>query len=347
MAYATSPVRGQLVMTVGTGWESSLLVRPWVIYNGSSFMMWYSGEDKNGNDNIGLATSPDGISWSRYSGNPVLKVGASGQWDHNSVNEAAVLREGSQYKMWYTGQLYYANGSYQEYIGYATSPDGVSWAKYAGNPVLTTDPPVAWDDLQIWRPSVVSTGSGYIMYFRGATQGSPIAKEGTATSPDGIHWTKSGSVLSVPAGASGWDAYSRSVDALNLGNVIKTGGTYVMTYVSIRTQSTNPQIGLASSTDGLNWTPYPDNPVITYGGQADWDSEGVNWPMVVAVGNQYFVYFVGSSQNGPVNIGLAMLPMSQYPIPEFPFTVLPLISTMMILVAIFTRRSKGKNLSHV
>ena len=335
IAYASTSIRGQLIMDVATGWESRALSRPWVLYDGSSFMMWYSGEDNLGTTTIGLATSTDGVSWSRYSGNPVLKVGAPGQWDSGSVNEAAVIRDGAQYKMWYSGALYFGNGSIQKYqIGYATSSDGINWARYSGNPVLTTDGPVAWDDKWVWRPTVISTSSGYVMYFRGVSFGSPAAKAGVATSTDGMHWTKT-TVLTMPPGASGWDAYSRSIGSLNLGNVMKTGNTYVMAYSSIKTKTSQSEIGAASSTDGINWAPYSDNPVITFG-QSGWDSNGVISPMMVAVGNQYLVYYHGLQLHGPTRIGLAILPMSQYPIPEYPLTTLSLLATMLVLIATLT-----------
>jgi predicted GH43/DUF377 family glycosyl hydrolase len=286
--------------------------------------MWYAGEDSQGVDRIGMATSSDGISWTKHSGNPVLDLGAPGSWDSDSISDASVIRENGEYKMWYTGQTYGATSADDVFrIGYATSPDGIHWTRYSGNPVLTTGSLGSWDDRRVWRPSVISTGSGYVMYYRGAAviEGSQ-AKAGLATSPDGIHWTKT-SLLSMPAGGSGWDAYSRQVDALNIGGVMMAGNTYVMAYASIKTRNSPAQIGLASSSDGTNWTPYADNPLVTYGTSGGWDSGagGVGagnfaGSMVLAARNQYYIYYAAQDPSGTYSIGVATLPISIIPITQ-------------------------------
>ena len=76
--------------------------------------------------------SPDGVDWEKYANNPVLKVGAAGEWDQHNVIQPAVIFDGAEYKMWYHGGgTVGTNG-----IGYATSTDGVTWTKFENNPVL-------------------------------------------------------------------------------------------------------------------------------------------------------------------------------------------------------------------
>lgn len=326
LAYAV-PIQGMQVLTAGPDkWEEKHVLRPWVIYDGASFKMWYAGENAEGVDRIGMATSTDGISWTKYSDNPVFDVGSPGSWDLDSVNDPCVIFEDNQYKMWYVGQTWGATAADDLYrIGYATSPDGIHWTRYSENPVLTTGSLGSWDDRRVWRPSVISTGSGYVMYYRGAAVGEGSqAKAGVATSSDGVHWTKT-AVLSMPAGSSGWDAYSRQVDALNIGGVMKAGDMYIMSYASIKARNSPAQIGLASSTDGINWNPYTDNPVITYGTSGGWDSgpggvgAGNNaGSMILAARNQYYVYYGAQDPGSPptYTIGVATLPISIYPISQ-------------------------------
>lgn len=316
--HAQTAMRGQIVLDVGSTWDGNRVFRPSVIYDGSSFMMWYSG-GSGGVHNIGLATSSDGITWARYASdpnfapNPVLTVGSSGNWDSDSVDESWVIKEGGQYKMWYSGQHWNPDGSIQTWtIGYATSPDGIHWTKYSGNPVLTPGTSGSFDDKYVWRPIVVQTSSGYLMYYRGASQTGTEAKAGLATSSDGTHWTRT-VVLSMPSGSSGWDAYSRQTGALNLGGVTKSGETYIMSYTSIKNQDSPQEIGFANSEDGTNWIPYPQNPVITYG-SSGWDKAGVTRPMTVIVGDRYYVYYDafenGSPNFVPDRIALAIVPLS-------------------------------------
>jgi predicted GH43/DUF377 family glycosyl hydrolase len=351
VTHAQSAIEGQVVLPIGNTWDGNRVLRPCVIYNGSLFMMWYSG-GSGGVHNIGLATSSDGIAWTRYAQNPnyapnpVLTIGSSGDWDSDSVDEAWVIYDGGQYKMWYSGQHWNPDGSINTWlIGYATSPDGIHWAKYSGNPVLTAGPAGSFDDKYVWRPTVISTGSGYMMYYRGASQSGPqnIAKEGLATSSDGIHWNRV-SVITMPPGSSGWDAYSRQTGALNVGGVVKAGSVYVMGYSSIKTENSSEQIGFASSTDGTTWTPYPGNPVIIYG-SSGWDSGGVTRPMILPIGDKYYVYYDAFGTPGdivPDQIGLAMLPMSQYPIPEYQSNTLVLIATILVSIGLLTVRNKRR-----
>jgi predicted GH43/DUF377 family glycosyl hydrolase len=182
-----------------------------------------------------------------------------------------------------------------------------------------------------------------MMYYRGASQSGPpnIAKEGLATSSDGIHWNRTG-VITVPPGNSGWDAYSRQTGALNVGGVIRTGSVYIISYSSIKTENSSEQIGFASSTDGTNWTPYPGNPVITYG-SSGWDSGGVTRPMIVPVGDKYNIYYDAFGTPGdivPDQIGVAILPMSQYAIPEYSSNTFVLIVAVLVSIGLLASRKK-------
>jgi hypothetical protein len=79
--------------------------------------MWYSGGGMFA-WRIGHATSTDRITWTKDANNPVLDVGASGQWDDAYVGACSILFDdaNSTWKMWYNGGRAPMNGS----IGYAT-----------------------------------------------------------------------------------------------------------------------------------------------------------------------------------------------------------------------------------
>ncbi|MGO8701482.1 MAG: hypothetical protein ACLQVY_27675 [Limisphaerales bacterium] len=84
-AHGNSPV-----LEVEPGkWDSQILEQG-VLYARGKYWLWYSGLDSPLSDRtiiaIGLATSDDGVRWSRYPHNPVLSPGAKGSW-----NDARVL----------------------------------------------------------------------------------------------------------------------------------------------------------------------------------------------------------------------------------------------------------------
>jgi predicted GH43/DUF377 family glycosyl hydrolase len=210
-------------------------------------MMWFDGIDSQDILQIGLATSGDGISWTKYLNNPVLS-GYTGAWDESSDEHAPfVLKENGTYKMWYEGSREGA----PRHLGYAISTNGLDWFKYAGNPVLPAGPET-YDQDVAGHGSVLKEGSTYkLWYHAGGDMGAIIAY---ATSPDGINWTKQGPVL-LPDPDS-WDK------GLWGPSVLKLEGVYWMWYSAGYWQG-SPAIGAATSTNGMDWNRVGTAPVIT------------------------------------------------------------------------------------
>jgi len=137
--------------------------------------------------------------WTKYMGNPVLNLGPAGSWDDNSVILPSVIFDSNEYKMWYHGD----DGSATR-IGYATSPDKITWTKSGSNPVMDLGPAGSWDDSSILEPTVLFDSFMYHMWYQGF-DGS-IRRIGYATSPDGVVWTKSSSNPVLDLGVAGsWD----------------------------------------------------------------------------------------------------------------------------------------------
>ena len=90
-------------------------------------------------------------------------------------------------------------------IGRATSPDGIHWTKY--NDPATIDSAFAesdpilkasdngWDSTRVVDPNVIKTSDGWQMIYLATTDAGKFSVGdfvfGAASSPDGIHWTKS------------------------------------------------------------------------------------------------------------------------------------------------------------
>jgi hypothetical protein len=64
-------------------WDDAWIGWPFVIYDGTQFIMYYTGffEVSYEVAQVGRATSKDGINWTKYEGNPVLTVGLEGEWE--------------------------------------------------------------------------------------------------------------------------------------------------------------------------------------------------------------------------------------------------------------------------
>lgn len=148
------------VLTIGLigSWEDTFVYLPNVLFNGTTFHMWYDGCDGT-YEQIGHATSEDGSTWTKDPLNPVLNVGPPLSWDSKEVFPLAgsVIFEENVYKMWYGG---YGFATEKYKIGYATSTDGSLWTKDSiNNPVLQQGPPSAWDGSNVVPGSVQNDGS--------------------------------------------------------------------------------------------------------------------------------------------------------------------------------------------
>jgi len=177
-------------------WDGIASWIPKVLKIGNAYAMWFTGATGGSHDlwQIGRATSMDGRVWVQDSTNPVIRVGAPGQWDAALVHTGSVLFDGATYRMWYTG-LSQGYGSGSAGIGLAKSSDGIHWVKDTlDNPVLAAGPPGTWDAHGVGSCSVVydSPSQSYHMFYDGNEldyfQGT--SGIGYAWSADGIHWTK-------------------------------------------------------------------------------------------------------------------------------------------------------------
>ncbi len=275
---------------------------PAVIYDGGQYKMYFtasgftSSTDTRSVTRIGYASSTDGINWDRSIGHPVLDIGPSDAWDSYGLETVWVLKDTSNYKMYYAGYDNVNRSSTQ--IGLATSTDGINWTKSTSNPILTVDG--SWEAWGIWGPVVLKDGSTYKMWYLGV--GSDLhGRLGYATSSDGITWNKQGKVLDTGNSGS-WDSIMLS----DFGIVKSTSGTYYLFYSGSKdgtnaNDSQNYDIGLATSTDGITWTKSTSNPVLTRGGAGSFDETSAMAPSVLMSGNFVAMWYHGLNKVNPAN----------------------------------------------
>jgi predicted GH43/DUF377 family glycosyl hydrolase len=224
---------------------------PSILWEDNHFKMLYTGYwQPYPLKAIGYAIDNQGGYFIRqYSGSPVLMAGPVGSWDSTGVSEPLIIRDGTQYKMWYTG----TGSGGTSAIGLATSSNLISWTKNS-NPVLVKSVS-GWDNGGVSSPSVNKDGTTYKMWYVGWSTISSVPKIGYATSTDGVIWTKrSTPVLSPTPGGNDKDGVTHP-------SVIKTGyadGKYLMAYTGVYSQFpmgfTTYLVLEAQSNDGITWT---------------------------------------------------------------------------------------------
>jgi predicted GH43/DUF377 family glycosyl hydrolase len=333
------------------------------------------------------ATSPDGVTWT----NGGTITFPTSTWDQ-FISSPDVIKDGSTYKMWYTGYtvdaadlqsllvalntaaasitpanmsvllgdivsgniaqlrsdlisfslksdvtsvlaeaLSFAADS-EPAIGYATSPDGITWTQDASNPVMVSNTASSWDNLGIMTPAVIKNGTTYQMWYTGISVGINLVTDllsatsvssiqtaitddvniaiGHATSADGMTWTKDAGPVLQKGATTDWDSYCVFAPSV----VMEANGSYDMWYtggqINLSTlfsylQNTitlsnffltgfNTAIGHATSTNGTTWTKdTASNPVLSEGAGSAWDNYGVAFPSVVTNATEIQLWYTG------------------------------------------------------
>ncbi|MCK4696103.1 MAG: T9SS type A sorting domain-containing protein, partial [Candidatus Cloacimonetes bacterium] len=287
------------VMNVGPWgeWDHELVGTPCVLYDGTTYQMWYCGSGDGTLFRIGYANSPDGISWFEYLDNPVLDLGPAGSWDDDTIYFPYVIFDNvtSTYKMWYIGSE--GPPDYYERTGYATSTDGITWTKHP-DPVLDVGPAGSWDDEVAGGGYVLFDGTTYHMWYSGYD--GTYFRIGYATSLDGIIWTKHPENPVMDVGPVGSWYYPRVQDP----KIIFDGTTYHMWFSGgdIFTW----RIGYATSPDGFIWTIRPD-PVLDVGLAGSWESLYVGLCSVLFDNptSTFMMWYTGGSSSWEGEIGYA------------------------------------------
>jgi sucrose-6-phosphate hydrolase SacC (GH32 family) len=181
----------------GTGFDAFGVTTPVItIMEDGTWVMVYNGipaQNSVFGTGIGraIAPSPTGP-WTRED-EPVLEVGASGEWDARFIFPSSLVQTEDGYA------LYYSAGFM---LGRADSEDGITWTKYdaadtpqpfaESDPVLRPGESGSWDSAVAWAGSVQHSENGWEMFYTGAPnlEGGPNINVGYAYSDDGFAWTK-------------------------------------------------------------------------------------------------------------------------------------------------------------
>jgi len=178
--------------------------------------------------------------------------------------------------------------------------------KFAWNPVLPLGKRGSIDSGQAEYPSVVFVGDTAWMYYSafGARHRWEIA---AAQSPDGIHWTKIGTVLApdtTAAVAAVWDSATVAFPCVLYSSEAPPAEQFRMWYAG-KSGALYDGIGYATSPNGRDWT--RAGRVLAAGGDGEWDKSQVVDPAVVPVEGGYRMYYCGARDaDGYFQIGLAL-----------------------------------------
>ena len=258
-------------------WNCLGMTDPWLGTGpDGQVVLWTSagGSAAEGGPVVGRATglSPDALTFDADAPQLTPRADAWDRWRETvSLQYDAAAR---RWRMWYLG---YNNGFFQDPgLGQALSegPDGVRFPRPAA-PIYRPEPGM-WDGQFVTDPVSLRAPDGtWHLYYVGA--GTTIGV-GLLTSTDGQNWTPHPENPIFERNLDGWDQGFVGLE------VACVDGQYLMWYAGyeepLDLETTPISIGLATSDDGIHWTRYEDNPVITPGPPGAWNGLRVVAPSV-------------------------------------------------------------------
>ena len=146
-------------------WEKPSLMCPHVNYDEEKdlYEMWYSGGSNLEPDEIGYASSKDGINWTKHDANPVFSPDPNNIWDSGKVCACQVIKHEGYYYMFYLGHYHLQRGA----IGIARSKDGLTnWERHPTNPIIASDKDT-WDGKSVFKPYVMFEKDHWILWYNG------------------------------------------------------------------------------------------------------------------------------------------------------------------------------------
>src|SRR5690554_2456012 len=226
--------------------------------------------------------------WVDFMGNPILQS-TSGPYDNTNISQPFIIRDGNLLKMWYMGDI----GTAKTFILYAESFDGINWNHPLSTPVLYPGEEGSWDSWAVHSGPVIKENGVYKMYYSGFSDLWGHWNIGLATSTDGINWIKHPEPILVG-----------NMEEFQLGanSIIKKNGVYYLYYTAGYFQQTW-WINLATSTDGINFTRYEGNPLLTT--SYTWEGFGVYHASVIEDDGDYTMVYMGTNATA---FGLATSP---------------------------------------
>ena len=261
--------------------DSHNIFAPAIAKHDGVYYLYYSGGpsgQRTGeeliNYQLGLATSEDGVNFTKH-GRPLLPLGER----DNFHATPTLLRDPAgnlQLDEDGTWHLFY-NGNRPDDVEHATSSDGIHWEKDPQNPIFK----------KAYAPNLLKVGDEYRMYYIHKPKGDNWQVH-LATGPN-IYSLKSHAGNPVLKVSQEWEAKHMCYPY-----VLQDGDTWVMFYVAYWDDGSGIQktaIGTATSPDGVEWTKYDKNPVLTPIPDSEYESVYNSSQAVIRDGDVYRLFY--------------------------------------------------------
>ncbi len=173
-----------------------------VRWNGVDYLYytgWNLSTTVSWRNSIGLAIRDTAeFVFKKYARAPILDRNAT---DPFSLSYPWVLRDDSEWKMWYGSNLSWGAQAQtmQHVIKYAESSDGIHWQRQG----IIAIPLQSKEEWGISKPCVIKEEGIYRMWY---SYRGEVYQIGYAESKDGLHWKRKDDRVGISVSDSGWDS---------------------------------------------------------------------------------------------------------------------------------------------
>lgn len=260
------------------GWDEPEIVEE----NGKYHLFYRIG---GGGDEIALATSEDGVDWTKNG--TVIEQGAGDAWDNNYVISPAYLRHDGRHYVFYEG-----NDGHISRIGWASAEQIQGpYHKSPDNPVLVPNQNGGIEDVLVGTPAISrhDDGTVYLYYHGWDAEHDRLA---VARSGNLIDWEKSSNNPIIDVKSGTW--YSSKIAP---SDVVRQGGTDYVLIEGDDGQHWRSGIALAANPfDDIRLADY--NPVLNLGETGSFDDTHAHTPAGLITeteeGKEFWVYYQGN-----------------------------------------------------
>lgn len=295
-----------VVLDLGAVYDTAYVARPHVIELNSAlgrYHLYYTAANVqsvapgNGSVRLALATSNDGLTWTKWG-----KI-QSGGGDLTGAPDFNVVQDGASVHAYYshsTTAIHRRTADNANYTSFGSSTE-----------VLTVGTSGEWDDAQIRYPSVIKVDDTYYLYYMG--NDGATWQIGLATSSDGLTFTKHASNPVIPVTLAHFWENTHTFDP----HVFYRNGKWYMGYTGGTSHRTPPivftyfeQVGIAYSDDGVTWRRSKYNPWIEWGGSGAFDEVHVIDLEYVTLDSGDHIYYCGEDASGNRRVAMARVQMA-------------------------------------
>ena len=268
---------------------------PYVIRFNGRWMMYYSVPGYTDNAGIvhgwgvGIAESSDLVKWNRLAD---INTDPEATYESKGMCAPCALVIGNKVNLFYQT---YGNGK-KDAICHAWSTDGIHFVRNKTNPIFHPDG--SWNCGRAIDAEVIKFKGRYFLYYATRDSAYKIQMQGVAVAPGDTRFERGDWKNLSQEGPMLKPELPWERDCIEAASIINKNGELFMFYAGAYNNAPQ-QIGVAKSSDGINWKRLSDEPFLPNGKPGDWNASESGHPHIFAnsSGDDY-LFFQGNNTKG-------------------------------------------------